>query len=246
MMIFVLSIVAAVGLSLIALVAEAIIAGMNRPPAYHSPAHDIISYGGQGQNILLVVIGDSTGAGQGASYESGIAVQSARYLAKTRSVKMANFSVSGAKTAEVVTDQVTAAAQLHPDIMLVSSAANDITGLTSAGKVRDSYAAIAQTLKADNPGVRIIFTGSPNMGTSPRFLQPLRWVAGWRSARVNSVLYPWVKDNGYILAPIATGTTPAFTRDRTLFAVDRFHPNARGYAEWMKTLRPALDTATQL
>ena len=44
-------------------------------------------------------------------------------------------------------------------------------------------------------------------------------------------------------APIAERTGPSFRKDRTLFAADRFHPNARGYALWIAVINDALDAA---
>ncbi|MCA1612368.1 MAG: hypothetical protein LC780_16315, partial [Acidobacteria bacterium] len=52
-----------------------------------------------------------------------------------------------------------------------------------------------------------------------------------------------VTAHGLTFAAIAERTGPAFRRDRTLFASDRFHPNARGYALWAAVLDEALDAA---
>jgi len=48
---------------------------------------------------------------------------------------------------------------------------------------------------------------------------------------------------GVTFAPIAADTGPGFRRDRSLFADDRFHPNARGYATWLPTLDRTLEKA---
>ena len=49
--------------------------------------------------------------GRGGEYENGIAVSTARELAKNRRVTMVNLAVSGARTEDVLDDQLGAAAQ---------------------------------------------------------------------------------------------------------------------------------------
>ena len=200
----------------------------------------------QGRPLLYVVLGDSTAAGRGAPYADGIAVQTASHLAQSRPVTLVNLAVSGAKIADVVRDQLPTALRLKPDLVLLAVGANDATHFTSGRRIGTDLTAILNELATARPGVRIVLTGSPDVGTARRFAQPLRWLAGVETARVNAVMQPIGQQHGAVWAPIARATGPLFARDPTLFAPDRFHPNARGYATWLPALDAALDEALRV
>jgi len=188
-------------------------------------------------------LGDSTAAGQGAAYESGIAVMTARELAKTREVIMTNFAVSGAKAEDVLIEQVPAAERTRPDLVLISVGANDVTHLTSIRAVQKDLVQIIRRLKAANANIRIILTGSPDMGAPPRIPWILRPIAAWRTRRLNAMFESVASVSGVTFAPIAVATGPLFRNDHSLFASDHFHPNERGYATWLATLDRALGEA---
>ncbi len=193
--------------------------------------------------LKYAVLGDSTAAGQGAEPEAGIAPSTARALASNRSVQLTNFAVSGAPTADVLKSQVAAAAALKPDVVLVSAGANDVTKLTPTSTVTRNLAGITDQLIAANCNVKIVLTGSPDMGGARRFAQPLRWVAGLRSQQLNPKVRELAEARHLTFAPIAERTGPAFRSDPALLAADRFHPNARGYALWTEVLNPSLAEA---
>ncbi|HXI14148.1 MAG TPA: SGNH/GDSL hydrolase family protein [Thermoanaerobaculia bacterium] len=212
-------------------------------PAFQNPARDVMRFGATGPVLVYVVLGDSTAAGQGAEYESGIAVGTARELSRTHRVEMTNLGVSGAKMSEVLTSQLGAAERLRSDLVLVSAAANDVTHLTSVGSVRQSLESIIRHLKAANPAVAIVVTGSPDMGSAARIPALLRPLAGRRTVQTNEKIRSLATETGVTFAPIAEETGPLFRKDRSLFAADRFHPNARGYATWIPVLNRAIAEA---
>jgi len=190
-----------------------------------------------------VVMGDSTAAGVGAAYDDGIAVGTARELAKSHGVSLTNVAVSGARMADVVRDQLAAAGSAKPDIVLLAAGANDVTHLTPIGSMEKNLRTVVAALRAANPDVAIVVTGSPDMSTPPRVPRLLRRIAGWRSRHVNAMFRRVASELDVTFAPIADETGPLFARDRTLFDTDRFHPNARGYALWIAVLNSALDRA---
>lgn len=193
--------------------------------------------------IVYVVLGDSTAAGVGAPYDQGIAVLTTANLAKTRSVTLTNLAVSGAKTSEVVSLQLPAAQGAKPDLVLISVGANDVTHLTRIASVRTSIVQIIEGLRAANPNVAIVLTGSPDMGAPPRVPRLLRPIAAWQTRRINRMFEAVARERKVTFAPIAAATGPLFRKDHSLFAEDRFHPNERGYATWLPTLNRALAEA---
>jgi len=199
-----------------------------------------LALGDTGAPLIYVVLGDSTAAGVGAPYEEGIAVRTTEQLALTRQVTMHNFAVSGARMRDVLEKQLPQAEALKPDLVLLSVAANDVTHLTSIPSMRRRLREVVPRLRAANPAVRIVITGSPDMGSPPRIPWILRGMSSLRTRMVNKMFVSEAKSLDLVFARIAEKTGPAFRRDRTLFHPDRFHPNARGYAVWTAVLNEAL------
>jgi lysophospholipase L1-like esterase len=187
---------------------------------------------GQGTPLRFAVLGDSTSVSQGSAYDEGYVMAAVNYLGQTHTVTWANFGVSGARAADVAASQAPKAAELAADMALVAVGANDATHLTDVAEVRASLVKTISTLRGTNPDVRIIVTGSPDMGSPRRLPQPLRWLAGKRTQSLNTMVVELARQERLTFAPIAARTGPAFREDPTLFAADNFHPNARGYALW--------------
>jgi lysophospholipase L1-like esterase len=109
--------------------------------------------------------------------------------------------------------------------------------------VRASIQNTVRELRRANPAVKIVITGSPDMGSPPRIPRLLRGLAARRTASINRELIALAAKERLTFAPIAAETGPLFRADHSLFAADRFHPNERGYATWIKVLNRALATA---
>jgi lysophospholipase L1-like esterase len=199
-----------------------------------------VTFGSSGDRIRYVVLGDSTAAGVGAAYEDGIAIQTAQHLGKTAVVTLHNFGVSGARMRDVLERQLPRAEAIAPDLVLISAGANDVTHLTSIPSMQRRLREISARLRAANPRVRIVVTGAPDMGSPPRVPWALRGFASVRTRMVNRMFRAEATRMNLVFAPIAEETGPLFRRDRTLFHADRFHPNARGYATWVRVLNTAL------
>lgn len=194
----------------------------------------------QPANVTYAVMGDSTAAGVGGTYEQGLAVSTAKELGRRYSVTMKNVAVSGARMRDVRRLQLPLIEPLRPDIVLLSAGANDVTHLTPVHSMRADLRAIVQALTAANRNVKIVITGSPDMGSPPRIPRLLRGIASLRTKQVNRMFREEAARLGLRFAPIAEVTGPLFRRDRSLFAADRFHPNDRGYATWIPVLNEAL------
>lgn len=227
------------------LVVEAVLARRGPDDPFVNPSREPLRLGDREAPALsFAVLGDSTGAGQGAPYEAGIAVACARLLAaRGRRVALVNRSVTGARMADLRREQLEPAAALRPDVVLIAAGANDVTGLTGTGSVARDLEAIVAGLRAASPAVAIVVTGSPDVGSSPRLAQPLRALAGLRTRQMNAAISEVVARRDLVLAPIAERTGPHFRRDRSLFSPDRYHPDAGGYATWRPPLAEALERA---
>ena len=213
------------------------------PSTFRNPSREPVRFGDKGSALTYVVMGDSTAAGEGAPYAQGIAVGTASALSADHRVTMTNLGVSGARIGDVVNDQVADAVRLHPDLVLLSVAANDVTHLSSVSAMESSLLRIIRALKTTNPAIAIVVTGSPDMGSPPRIPRLLRGLASRRTEAINHMFRRVAADEHLTFAPIADATGPLFRKDRSLFADDRFHPNARGYATWIRVLNEAIARA---
>lgn len=211
--------------------------------AVASPPREAVTFGAEGGLLIYAILGDSTAAGVGGSYEHGIAMATSRTLAHGRRVVMTNLAVSGALTNDVLKTQMASSEAIRPDLVLISAGANDVTHLTPVRSIRRDLRAIVRRLRIANPSVAIVITGSPDMGSPPRIPKLLRGVAACRTARINKMMREVALTDRLVFAPIAEITGPMFRRDRSLFSSDRFHPNERGYQTWIPVLDGALAEA---
>jgi lysophospholipase L1-like esterase len=156
---------------------------------------------------------------------------------------MTNLGVSGARIHDVMVEQLPRAEALKPDLVLLAVAPNDVTHLTCISSMRRDLIAIVSRLRAANPNVAIVVTGSADMSTPPRIPRLLRGLAGARSRAVNRMFADVAAAQHLTFAPIAAETGPLFRKDPSLFGPDRFHPNERGYAVWTAVINRALADA---
>lgn len=197
---------------------------------------------GEGKPLKYVILGDSTAVGQGGEYDQGIAVSTAQHIAdKGNRVTYQNFAVSGAVVADVLQKQVSQAATEKPDVVLISIGANNVTHLTGLNEIEKDMNTIVEMLRSTNPNVKIIITGSPQMGSVPRFPQPAKYLAKVRTAQINKIFEKIAEDKNLAFARIAERTGPIFMEQPELFAADKFHPTTEGYRVWVPVLNESLD-----
>ena len=216
-----------------------------RPVAVPEIPRSVESFG-TGTPLKLMVLGDSTTVSQGSDYDQGYARGVARHLAgKGSQVQLYNVGVSGAQAADVAEQQVAKSADFKPDIAIVGVGANDVTHLTRIATVRQHLQATIKSLRAANPNVRIVLTGSPQMGSVPRFPQPAKALARLRTGQINRMVIDLARESKVTFAPIAARTGPEFDKHPEYFAADKFHPNSTGYALWTPVIADAVASAQQ-
>lgn len=198
---------------------------------------------GQGSPKTYAVLGDSTAVGLGGDYKQGIAMETARHIGKRYTVRFQNFAIAGARTHDVLHEQVPRAVYLKPDFVLLAVGANDVTRRTPLSNIKSDMQAIITKFITVNPRVKIILTGAPAMGVVPRIPQPLRYLAGKRTKQINAVMAKITQKTRVYLAPIAQRTGPILKKQPHVFAPDNFHPNTTGYRLWSPILNRELDIA---
>jgi lysophospholipase L1-like esterase len=200
-------------------------------------------FGSGGPTLHYVILGDSTTVAVGGDYEQGLAVRSAEHLAAGRWVELINVGVSGAKIHDVLVEQLPRIDLTRADVVLLDVGSNDVIRLTDSRSFDRDFRRVVEFILAKSPRVRLVVTGSADMGSPPRIPRLLRPLAASRTRRLNAIVERHADRYGLTFAPIAERTGPLFRRDPTLFAEDRFHPNDRGYVEWTRVIDDALDRA---
>ena len=188
--------------------------------------------------LRLVWLGDSTGAGVGASRPDGaVPRQVAARLG--RPVRLTVLAESGDRVADVVQEQ--AGLVTEADVVVVGVGANDVVHVTGRGAFRSRYRRLVAALPED---ARIVLLGVPDMGSPPRLLQPLRALAAWRGRALDDDIRHLARDIGATYVDIAGETGSRFRRHPgRYFSADRYHPNDAGYELWADAVLAALKAA---
>src|SRR5881397_2100438 len=148
------------------LIAEVMVARGGVHPGAGPPLPTDTPAGPPGPPVDTVVwLGDSTGAGIGATGQAGALPQQAA-AAIGRPVRMTVLARSGDRVVDVLHHQLPALAAIRPTVVFITLGANDTTHLTSRGAFRRDYEGVLAGLP---PTVRrIVILGVPDMGSPPR------------------------------------------------------------------------------
>ncbi|WP_113704572.1 SGNH/GDSL hydrolase family protein [Nonomuraea lactucae] len=200
-----------------------------------------------GEPLTMVMLGDSTSVGLGASDAATTpAVLIANGLAAVaeRPVRLCVLGKSGAPSAELG-EQVDQALRLNPDVAVVFVGANDVVTQTPpATAVRHLVKAVRRLCDA---GAEVVVGTCPDLGTVRPIAQPLRWVTRRWSRQLAAAQTVAVVDAGGRTVAFADLLGPEFdTNPGEMFGPDRFHPSDRGYAQAAYAVLPSVCTALGL
>lgn len=196
---------------------------------------------GSGPVLDMVWLGDSTGAGVGATTPATAlprVVAERVSAALDRPVDLSVLAESGARVGDVAADQ---AGRVAPgvDLVVITVGSNDVTHLTRAATFHAAYRRLLDRLP---DGAEVVLLGVPDMGSVPRLAQPLRTVAGVRGGTLDAVVADLARDRGLGYVDIAGETGPAFRRHPSrYFAADRYHPDDDGYRLWADAVVPVVE-----
>ena len=194
-----------------------------------------------GEPLRFVVLGDSTSAGIGAGgAEHAYPTLLARRLAADaqRRVELTVLGISGARTADVLNDQLPQVAALDPDLVFVGIGANDVTHLTPLDEIREDMAAILDRI--EETGADIAVAGAPDMRVSA-WHQPLRYMTYLRGLQVADAIEEVARAKDAAVVELAEETGHFFAEEpEAHFSEDEFHPSALGYERWADAIYPVL------
>jgi lysophospholipase L1-like esterase len=194
----------------------------------------------------LMVFGDSTATGYGCrDAEEVPGVLIARGLAEHvgAPVRLSTKAIVGA-TSKGLAGQVDAmlVAGPPPDAAMIMIGANDVTTLNGIGPSARRLGSAVRRLRS--VGATVVVGTCPDLGVITAIPQPLRWTAHSIGVRLARAQAAEVRGAGGVPVALADLLAPHFGTDsHRLFADDRFHPSAVGYALVAGELLPALQHA---
>jgi lysophospholipase L1-like esterase len=195
------------------------------------------------KSLRLLILGDSSAAGVGASHQSeALSGQLRACLMSTLAVPLHWRVVArtGIATVEALAllDEAMPDQPEAFDIALVALGVNDVTALRGVSQWLADVDRVCARLRERHLVKRVIWSGLPPMHRFPALPQPLRTVMGLHARALDRALAAHFSRDGSASGRrhIAMPLMP-----EGAVASDGFHPGPLAYARWAQTLHRALD-----
>lgn len=181
--------------------------------------------------VHLLVLGDSTAAGVGASTQSeALAGNLARNI-RDRFGRGTNWRAvgrNGATARDILTDYIDEATGEKADLVFLTIGANDALGLRSRGAFRRDVVQIVTAMRAANPRALVLVSLMPRFDRFATLPQPVKWNLALHASSLDDGARQGVDGIPSVFAiPKPIPYTPEF------WASDRFHPSEEGYRQWV-------------
>lgn len=197
-----------------------------------------------GPPLTMVVLGDSSAAGYGVHRRRetpGALLATGLSRRLHRPVLVRRFAVVGAISA-ALRHQVEAALECAPDIAVILIGGNDITNRTPRGLAVRYLVEAVHALR--DAGCEVVVGTCPDLGAIRPIQPPLRWLAHRWSRQLAAAQTVAVVEAGGSTVSLGDLLGPRFAAEpHRMFAWDRFHPSAEGYAMAAAALLPTMLSA---
>ena len=182
---------------------------------------------GSGPPISVLILGDSSAAGVGASHQhDALAGQLTQHLAQSFDVRWRLQARTGATTASTLADL--AHAETEPfDVIITVLGVNDVTRLLPSAVWLRRQRRLIERLRHLHGPRRIYMSGVPPMGAFPLLPHPLRWTLGRQAKLFDRGLAAMTE-----ALPDVTHVPFDLPMDPSLMAHDGFHPSVNLYRIW--------------
>ncbi len=190
---------------------------------------------GAGPWLRILILGDSSAAGVGASTQAeALSGQLAEQLAAHVDTEWQLWAKNGYTSQDILAVLDTKTAEPF-DAVLISIGVNDITGGLSQARWLALQRTLIEKLSHSFSAKRIIFSSLPPMQHFPALPQPLRWVLGQRVKQFNRALQQLIGQ--YPNCQMVKNDLPMQAH---FMASDGFHPSATSYTIWAKQAAQAI------
>ncbi len=190
---------------------------------------------GEGPALRLLILGDSSAAGVGASTQAeALSGQLVAALAATHRVSWQLTAKTGATTASTLA-RLSDTLPSSYDVAVVALGVNDLTSGVPLRRWLAQQRALRVVLRERYGIGTILLSGLPPMGDFPALPRPLRGLMGMTAARFSKAIQADVaQEAGTRYLPFEMSLTPDY------MAEDGFHPGPKAYALWGHTLADRL------
>jgi len=189
------------------------------------------------QPTTYVAVGDSTGAGMGAS-RGGYPERLAERLGRAGlPVQLVNLCYPGARAVDALRLQLPRALANHPRLVTVGIGINDVLRHTELSSFARSLDELAQALRSS--GARVLLVNVPDLARSPRAVMdepPAELRA--RVRQVNRAVAEVAARYRFDLVDLFAAGAEVYGAQGTL-SLDLLHPTDEGYDRWAKAAEPA-------
>ncbi|WP_044873671.1 SGNH/GDSL hydrolase family protein [Pseudomonas sp. LFM046] len=195
------------------------------------PERGVAGGGFDGEPLRLLLIGESTVAGVGAScLDYALAGQLASSLAARlkRPVAWRACGENGITAGEALERLLPQVADEPADWVLLVFGVNDTTHFSSSRRWRASLAGLARHFAGR--GVRVAFSGVPPLEHFSALPWLLRRLLGWRARLLDRQLHELARKEGWDCHATRLDMRPEF------LALDGYHPSTLGYRVWGEAL----------
>ena len=191
-------------------------------------------------HLRMAVLGDSSVTGQGLdSVEEAWARLVARHFSDRFHVELVSYGDGGARSNDVLEEQLPAAEATRPHVAIVSVGSNDILRMTPTWRFESRLDEIVMRLRRVSSSV--ILFGIGDLGAIPRFPYPVDRVAAVTARVADRVHRRVAERHGAAKVDQWALTTEAFNSGAHMFAPDLFHPSAEGHRAWADALIPTVE-----
>lgn len=188
---------------------------------------------GQGPTIKYIAAGDSLSVGEGATtVEQSYPYKIAQALSSANTVQYRNVAVNGARTTDVINEQVSKIIDYNPDIITLSIGGNDVTHLQKNDVVVANIKNILETL-TQKTHAQIYVADIPIVDRVPLFPYFYQAVMHYKVNKINPQILSLGSERVHIIDIHEFGWD-SYPDIRKTFAKDGFHPNDEGYTNWIE------------
>ncbi|SFL17745.1 SGNH/GDSL hydrolase family protein [Shimia haliotis] len=186
---------------------------------------------GDGPPMRLLIIGDSSAAGVGATTQAkALSGQLVDHLSQTHRVHW-RLEAATSATTWVTLNHIETLMPQSVDVVVSALGVNDVTRATSLGTWVARQKQLADLMSATYGARLMVASGLPPMGLYPELPQPLRWVLGEQAKRLDRGLADLAARHPILThLPIDIPFEPRFQ------ASDGYHPSEDAYALWAKLI----------
>lgn len=189
--------------------------------------------------LVYVALGDSTGAGVGAT-EGGYVLRLFKRLEVARpGSTLINLCVSGATTADVIYRQLDKGVAANPQLVTIGIGINDVGRNVSIDDFTTNYETILNAVRT-RTSARIVVTNLPDISSAPRISQDIRDQYRQQIIDFNKRVAEISSKHGAVVFDVYSITSSELPGHPEYFSPDGFHPSDKGYELWAEKMWPVL------